>query len=364
VVITDLVFTKRGVRKAIIHYWGTKGWCDQCRRIYKPEIIASFDRRNFGHNFISWVVYQRIILRLPYEVIADTAEEMFHIGIAMDTVLELIYYFSEKYEATERLILQRLLESPFLHADETRMNIQGRTYYAWVFTDGRHVIFKLTETREATIAHDLLAHYTGVLISDFYAGYDAIPCTQQKCWSHFIRDLNDALWKEPFNDELERFVLEVKNLIVPILQTAKEYGLQKRYLQKSHKSIEAFYTHYIDNTRYKSESVNIFQKRFIRYRESLFTFIQYDGIDWNNNMAERNIQPIAIQRKISMAFREKGAERYLFLLGIAQTCKLQGKSFLKFLLSKERDVDTYKPVKRIIYSKKREMNRDANVINS
>jgi Transposase IS66 family len=96
----------------------------------------------------------------------------------------------------------------------------------------------------------------------------------------------------------------------------------------------------------------------------LFTFIEYDGIDWNNNMAERNIQPIAIQRKIPMAFREKGAERYLLLLGIAQTCKLQGKAFLKFLLSKERDVDTYKPVKRIIYSKKRERHPDAHVINS
>jgi hypothetical protein len=119
----------------------------------------------------------------------------------------------------------------------------------------------------------------------------------------------------------------------------------------------------IDNKLFKSESVNIFQKRFMRYKESLFTFIAHDGIDWNNNMAERNIQPIAIQRKISMAFREKGAERYLLLLGIAQTCKLQGKSFLKFLLSKDRDVDTYKPVKGIIYSKKRERNSDANVIN-
>ena len=353
VVITDLVFTKSGCRKAVIQYSGTKGWCFKCRRVYKPNVISSFERRNFGHNFISWVVYQRIILRLPYEVIAETAEEMFNIGLAMDTVLELIYYFSEKYEETERIILKRLLESPFVHADETRINIQGRTYYVWVFTDGQHVLFKLTETREATIAHEILAHYEGVLISDFYAGYDAIKCTQQKCWSHFIRDLNDALWKEPFNEELELFVLEVKNLIVPMLQTAKAYGLKRRHLKKFHQYIDKFYKRQIDNKTFKSESVNIFQKRFMRYRESLFTFIEHDGIDWNNNMAERNIQPIAIQRKISMVFREKGAERYLLFLGIAQTCKLQGKSFLKFLLSKERDVDTYKPVKRIIYSKKR-----------
>jgi hypothetical protein len=362
--MTDLVFTKRSVRKTIIHYCGTKGWCDQCRRVYTPDIIASFERRNFGHNFISWVVYQRIILRLPYEVIAETAAELFNIGIAMDTVLELIYYFSEKYMETEWIILERLRESPFIHADETRINIQGKTSYVWVFTDGRHVIFTLTDTREATIAHTMLAQYNGILISDFYPGYDAIPCPQQKCWAHFIRDLNEALWKEPYNAELERFVLAVKQLIVPILQTAKAYGLKKRHLQKFQKPIDKFYRSHMDNKIYKSESVKVFQKRFTRYRESLFTFIHYDGIDWNNNMAERNIQPIAIQRKISMAFREKGAERYLLLLGIAQTCKLQGKSFLKFLVSKEKDVDTYQPPQRIMYSKKRAKHPHAPVINN
>jgi G:T/U-mismatch repair DNA glycosylase len=30
------------------------------------------------------------------------------------------------------------------------------------------------------------------------------------------------------------------------------------------------------------------------------------------------------------------------LLGIAQTCRFQGKSFLKFLLSKEKDVNLFK----------------------
>jgi hypothetical protein len=38
------------------------------------------------------------------------------------------------------------------------------------------------------------------------------------------------------------------------------------------------------------------------------------------------------QRKISGSFGEKGAVQYLRLLGIAQTCRFQQKSFLGFLL--------------------------------
>ena len=351
-IITDLVFTKSGFRKTIIKYSGKKGYCFKCRKRYKPNIINELGTRKFGHNLIAWIVYQRIVLRLPYEIITENMEEMFNERIALHTAYDLIAHFADKYAKTEKIIQEKILESPFVHVDETKINIQGTNYYAWVFTDGYHVIFKLTETRESTVVHDMLSGYSGVLISDFYGGYDSVKCRQQKCWVHLIRDLNDDLWKEPFNTELELFVLEVKNLILPILQTTKKYGLKNRYLNKYKKSVEKFYTKNIDNHHYKNETVVKYQKRFIRYKDSLFTFTSLDGIDWNNNLAERILKPIIVQRKISMSFRVNGASKYLLLLGIAQTCKLQKKSFLKFLLSKEKNVDNYKAHRSLVYSRK------------
>jgi hypothetical protein len=38
---------------------------------------------------------------------------------------------------------------------------------------------------------------------------------------------------------------------------------------------------------------------------------------------------------------EKGLSDYLILLSIFQTCRYKGVSFLKFLLSRERDVDIF-----------------------
>jgi len=82
-----------------------------------------------------------------------------------------------------------------------------------------------------------------------------------------------------------------------------------------------------------------YQKRFQRYRDSLFTFLEENFIPWNNNTAERALRSLAIQRKISGTFFEDVAPYYLQLLGIAQTCRFQDKSFLKFLLSGEKDID-------------------------
>ena len=122
------------------------------------------------------------------------------------------------------VLLQQLLRSPFLHVDETKLSIQGTDQYVWVFTDGRHAVFKLTATREATLVHEMLAQYTGVLVADFYAGYAQYLVRQQKCLVHLIRDLNDDLWGNPFNREFETFVFEVKNLLVPIFEAAETMG--------------------------------------------------------------------------------------------------------------------------------------------
>ncbi|BBO16832.1 transposase IS66 family protein [Candidatus Brocadia pituitae] len=90
-----------------------------------------------------------------------------------------------------------------------------------------------------------------------------------------------------------------------------------------------------------------YQKRFQRYRDSLFTFLALDGIPWHNNTAENAIRHLAVQRKISGTFFKKVAPQYLLLLGIAQTCRFQNKSLLKFFVSEEIDIDKFKAAKRI-----------------
>jgi hypothetical protein len=326
---------------------GRQGYCHQCGKYYDPRGIEQFEGRVFGHALQAWVIYQRMILRLPYRAIIQVMEEMFAERASITTILKFFKRFAQYYAPTESLLLQRLLQNPFMHADETKINIQGTDYYVWVFTDGTHVIFKLTATREATMVHELLEHYEGVLVSDFYPGYDAVACHQQKCLVHLIRDLNDELWSNPFNLEFETFVFEVKNLLVPIFEAVETYGLKRRHLQKFHPAINHFYQCHILDRTYTSEATIQFQKRFLRYRDHLFTFLDKDGIPWHNHTAERALRHIAVQRKISGSFFEKSMQHFLLLLGISQTCQFQDKSFLKFLLSKVLDLDAFQSPKRV-----------------
>jgi predicted RecB family nuclease len=348
--VIDLVFTRNGCRKTVTRYAGKKGWCPKCNLHYLPPSLARLCRHQFGHGFQAWTVYQRIILRLPYRIITQVTEHLFGVGFSMGTVVRFLQYQAEYYAATEVATLDAIRKSDFVHVDETKINIQGVDHYVWVFTDGRHVVFRITESREADIVREVLAGYKGVLVSDFYPGYDGVPCRQQKCLVHLIRDINDDLWKAPFDREFEGFALAVRDLLVPILAAVDRYGLKAWHLRKFEKDVERFYARHVAGREYASELAVKYQKRFQRYRESIFTFLSQDGIPWNNNMAERAIRQLAVQRKISGTFFKRVAPQYLLLLAIAQTCRFQGKSFLKFLLSRERDVDAFRRSRRVRYS--------------
>jgi hypothetical protein len=157
-----------------------------------------------------------------------------------------------------------------------------------------------------------------------------------------IRDLNDDLRKSPFDTELELFVLSVRDLIVPIFEAVDKYGLKVRNLRKFNKSVDLFYDQHIIEKRYRSVLVTTYQKRFTKYRDKLFVFLNRDGVPWNNNMAERAIRHLAVQRKISGSFGKDKISDYLLLLGITQTCRFKNKSLLHFFLSGERDIDKFK----------------------
>jgi predicted RecB family nuclease len=339
--VTDLVFTGNGCRRVVTKYVGIKGYCSKSGVYYKPPQISKLDGKRFGDGFYAWVAYSRVVLRLPYTLISHVAQDMMGIGAPVSTLVGVFRDVSKRYGAAQKLLERRIVQSGFVHADETHLNIRGKDQYVWVFTDGEHVAFRLTETRESTVADEFLAGYKGVLISDFYPGYDGVPCRQQKCWVHLIRDINNDLWKNPFDREFENFVVEVRNLIVPIVQAVHKYGLKTRHLRKFEREVEAFYRKNIDGRHYQSELAIRFHKRFERYRDSLFVFLEVDNIPWENNMAERALRQLAVQRKISSFFFEDGALQYLRLLGLAQTCRFQDKSFLRFLLSGVRNIDDF-----------------------
>jgi hypothetical protein len=154
------------------------------------------------------------------------------------------------------------------------------------------VVYLYRPSREADFLHTVLAGFHGVLITDFYTGYDALPCLQQKCLIHLIRDINDDLLKHPFDHELKELATLFGQLLRGIMATVDRVGLKASYLSKHKPEVKKFLD-VLTVKAFESEIAGQYGKRILKYQSKLFTFLEHDGVPWNNNNAEHAVKYFA-----------------------------------------------------------------------
>ena len=71
-----------------------------------------------------------------------------------------------------------------------------------------------------------------------------------------------------------------------------------------------------------------------KFGSRLFTFLDYDGVPWNNNNAEHAIKGFArVRRFADGRFTEDSIREHLVMLSVAETCGYQNVEVLEFLLA-------------------------------
>ena len=245
------------------------------------------------------------------------------------------------YGPTYRMLLQRILAGQVVHGDETEVKLKTGKGYVWVFASLEEVVYMYKPTREGGFVKDLLSDFKGVLVSDFYAAYDAVECPQQKCLIHLMRDINQELLNNPFDEELISITQPFGTLLQSIVQTVDQHGLRRKFLEKHDRQVSDFFGSVFAKPFSSDAAINL-RDRLLKNREKLFTFIHYDGVPWNNNSAENAIKRFAYYREETVGvLTESGLNDYLILLSLFQSCRYRGVSFFKFLLSGELDLDRF-----------------------
>ena len=291
-------------------------------------------------------MYANIELRMPQERVAIFLNDVLGFGFPRSTTNRLKASAAAFYDDTYERLVRSIASGNLVHVDETKVSLKTGVGYVWAFTNLENVAYVYSPSREGGLVHALLKDFTGVVVSDFYAAYNSLECPQQKCLIHLVRDLNDDLMKEPFNDELKELVSEFAALLRTIIATVDRFGLKARFLRKHRVAVDRFFKH-LAKRDYQTETALKCKTRLERNRGGLFTFLDFDGVPWNNNNAEHAIKAFALLRRdFSGVGTEKGIREYLILLSICETCKYKGVGFLDFLRSGEKDIDVFAESKR------------------
>jgi len=313
--------------------------CRCCGRSFLPRTYTH--KQSLGHSLAAWAMHQHVANRVTFENLAATAKECFSLPIDFPRIYDFKARLAQFYAPTYKSLLDKLVSGTLLHADETTLNLKKGKCYVWVFTNMEEVVFVYRPDRNASFLPDLLQDFKGVLVTDFFTGYDSLKCPQQKCLVHLIRDLNDALLANPFDAGLKTTCTKFGRLLRDIIATVDRFGLKTRYLNKHKLEVERFFDEMVGQV-FESDVATTLSKRMAKYRRELFTFLDHDGIPWNNNNAEHAIKHFAKYRRlVNGRVTQSGVENYLKLLSLYETCRYKEIGFLRFLLSKERNIDRF-----------------------
>jgi predicted RecB family nuclease len=308
-VVYDLKFSRKGIKRWAVKYRYSYYVCSECR----TEQTFYQRTSKYGPNLRAFLTYLVIELRLSNQKAAEHASLLFDLQLTKSAVGQIKTQMAEKYAPTYQGVLKQIAKGSLIHADETKGVVKGGGHYVWVFANMTNVAYVYAESRESTILESLLEGFKGVLVSDFYAAYDSVPCHQQKCLVHLMRDINEDLHKNPFDEELKAIAGRFGTLLREIVETVDRYGLKVRHLGKHRRSAEGFIEH-VTTMNCSTEVGRALQKRIDKNRDKLFTFLGHDGVPWNNNNAEHAVRAFTRLRNVINTSSPKGTRDYATLL--------------------------------------------------
>ena len=339
--VFDLRLTPSGILRSVVRYRTRTYRCRGCNTDVVPAEYCISTASKYGHVLRAWAVNQLITLRSSGSRIAEHVRDLFGYPLDAQAVRYCKRMLAAYYKDTFDALVKTIRHGNLVHADEAKATVKGKAGYVWVFTSLEEVIYIYSDSREGSVAKEVLKDFHGVLVSDFYAVYDAIDCVQQKCLIHLIRDLNDDLFKNPFDEEFKLLGKAFTGVIVPIIETIDHYGLKKHHLGKHKAAVRMFFETVLAQ-KYRSAVARGYQERLAKYHDKLFCFLDYDGVPWNNNNAEQAVKRfVNLMAVIGGSSTPDSMQEYLVLLSISETLRRKGLSFLRFLVSGDKDIGMY-----------------------
>ena len=297
--------------------------------------------------------------------------------IARSSMASWIGQCGVQLEPLAQALRQYVLGCGVLHGDETPIKLlnpgagKATQAYAWVWrtsdletqtptdtpgagvthspTDtqprGRAVIYEFCLSRAGEHARKMLQDFTGVLLTDDYAGYKALyaagKVTQAGCWAHARRKFFEAakLNKSDIAQEAVRRIAQLYAIEQEVQALEALQRLQIRQ-ERSAPLLDAFKA-WLLAQRGQLVNADVTAKAIdytLRRWAALTVHLHDARIPIDNNAVENAIRPIALGRKNWLFVgSQQAGERAAVLMSLIESAKLNGHdawAYMKDILTK------------------------------
>ncbi len=302
-----------------------RDYCPSCKKHVEPIVPDALANAALGHRVVSL-----------------TAWFHYGLGITIDQIREILGYHLQTYLSGGGLvamwhrlggilnewyeqIAEQARESSVLHADETGWRMNGQPHWLWCFAGKETCLYMIDRSRGGpALEKFFIEAFDGVLITDFWSAYNSVCAKERQCCLvHLLREL-EKIDQTNESDEWQAFAKKLRRLIGDGIRLRRRPDFSPQRYESRIRRIDQRLME-LARDEYADADATRLAKRLLKYCDSLFTFLDYPDVPFENNFAERMIRPAVILRKNSQSNRsEKGAATQAVLMSVYRTLKLRG----------------------------------------
>jgi transposase len=319
--------------------------CPKCKKLVSARPPGVLARCLYSNQLLAYVAVQHYIYGNTLGQIEKQT------GIGYSSLVDAMHQLSKRLKHVPNALIEAYRSSEVKHADETGWRTDGNNGYAWLFCTPEISIFRVRKTRSASVPKEVFGEkpVPGVLVVDRYNGYNKMPCSIQYCYAHLLRTVKELEKDFPENAEIKSFVealapqlsnaISLRTLDITDKQFKRQAGKIKKEILN------------IVNRQARHPAIQKIQDIFREKAERLYHWADDRNVPADNNLAERELRPLVIARKISFGSQsDAGARTRETLMTVLHTLKKRAPdvtiAFKSALdkLAEQGNIDPYKAI--------------------
>ena len=330
--------------KKIVYHLQRKR-CPKCKKLISARPPGVFAKCLYSNQLLAYVAIQHYIYGNTLGQIEKQT------GIGYSSLVDAMHQLSKKLKDVPNALMAAYRTSEVKHADETGWRTDGNNGYAWLFCTPKISIFRVRKTRSASVPKEVFGEkpVPGVLVVDRYNGYNKLPVEIQYCYAHLLRTVKDLEKDFPENAEIKSFAEALAPQLANAISLRTLDITDKQFKRQATKIKNKIIN--ITNRQAKHPAIQKIQDIFREKADRLYHWAEDRNIPADNNLAERELRPLVIARKISFGSQsDAGAKTREIIMTVLHTLKkrvpdvtIVFKSALD-KLAEDSDIDPYKTV--------------------
>lgn len=286
----------------------------------KPSEVP--DKGRFGKSMQAQITLLRFDDRLPLRKTILAIERQYKTTLTSKAVYDVTKRVADKATQEYEDVKKRIRRATNLHIDETKIKINGKTHWLWIFRSRNNVFFVIRKERNRNVLDEILGyHYKGIIICDGLSAYEEYTKYLQRCWAHILRETKEMAEKhddaKPMHQWMKDLFAMVKSASVKD-PPKKRQKLYDKYIQEMKWLIEKFssYPHLTKVVTTIKNGIDFW-----------FTRIIHPQIEPTNNNGERSLREMVVIKKIIGTLRNQdGADILAKIMTLISTWRLNGKN--------------------------------------